>query len=169
MQRLWTTVTMAAWLGYCAVEAFMRGSSAFAGAIAGPPPGSAASWMTEIVAQEVVASVLLAIAGALAAAIFLLHARSGRRATAEWLGMSALALATLVLVSTAGPGPEGAASMVFMMLAASVLAVAIDRLITVEEDEDDLASFEAGIAAVAQAMARQTRLYTPPHVDRFRR
>ena len=63
-------------------------------------------------------------------------------------------------------GEDVSGTVIVILLAASGLAIAVDRLITIEEDEDDLPAFEAGFAAIAEAMARQTRLYTPPRDDR---
>jgi hypothetical protein len=171
MQRLLTTVTLAAWSGYGAVSAATHGVEAFASARAGMAGAPLSAWLPRFVVDEAIATSFLAVAGLFGAALFLLHAAGGRRAVAaaERLSLCALALVGLMLFAGTGPvaGPPVSAVTLILLLAASVAALALDRLITPDEEEAfDLDTFEAGIAAVAEAMARQTRLYTPQRDDR---
>lgn len=174
MQRLLTTVTLAAWFGYCAVSALTHGFAAFVTARAGMAAGTMSDWLPSFVVDEAIATSFLAIAGLFGAALFLLHVTKGRRAVliAERLSLGALCLAGLMLFAGSGPvaGPTVSTMTLALILAASGAMLALDRLITTQEEEEiDLESFEAGIAAVAEAMARQTRLYTPAHQARPRR
>jgi hypothetical protein len=174
MQRLLTTVTCAAWLGYCAVAAFRHGAAMLVAAREGLDTRSMPSALSSFATHEAVATGFLAIAGLFGAALFLVHVRQGRRAVvaAERLSLAALAASGLMLWFGAGPvgGPPMTTATLVLVLMASALALALDRLIAVDEEEDsNLESFEAGIAAVAEAMARQTRLYTPQHDEPARR
>jgi hypothetical protein len=166
MQRLLTTVTLAAWLGYCAVSAGTLAAGAFAVA----RDGRAAETLPAFIAAEIAATGFLAMAGLFGAALFLLHVTQGARAVAiaEGVSLGALALSGLFLLLGAGPaGPPASATTTVFMVLASVLAVLVDRAITVDEEEEgDWESFDAGLAAVTEAMVRQTRLYTPPYDER---
>ncbi|GGD25620.1 hypothetical protein [Aureimonas glaciei] len=167
MQRLLTTVTLAAWLGYCAVSAGTLAAGAFAVA----RDGGAAETLPAFIAAEIAATGFLAMAGLFGAALFLLHVTQGARAVAiaEGVSLGALALSGLFLLLGAGPaGPPASATTTVFMVLASVLAVLVDRAITVDEEEEegDWESFDAGLAAVTEAMVRQTRLYTPPYNER---
>lgn len=167
MPRLLTTVTLAAWLGYCAVSAGTLAAGAFAVAL----DGGVAETLPAFVAAEIAATGFLAMAGLFGAALFLLHVAQGARAVvvAQGLSLGALALSGLFLLLGAGPaGPPASSTTTILVILASVLAVLIDRLIAVddEEEEGDWESIDAGLAAVTEAMVRQTRLYTPPYDER---
>lgn len=169
MQRLLTTVTLSAWLGYCAVSAYTLSAEAFAVMRDGSGTGAAPAWLSTFVGDEVGATSFLALAGLFGAALYLLHVTQGRRAVAaaEKLSLGALGLTGLLLLVGAGAVAGPSVSTTVLLLLASASALLVDRLITVDEEEEvDLDAFDAGLAAVAEAMARQTRLYTPQYDER---
>ncbi|BDA84484.1 hypothetical protein Sa4125_20260 [Aureimonas sp. SA4125] len=174
MPRMMTTVTLACWLGYCAVASLTSGFAALDGAMGSSLPMSflaPSSLPASFVGDVSGAAALLAVAALLAFALFTLHAEKDRQAIAraEWLGIGGLVLATVAILTGAGHSHPVSDSTAIALLAVSIMAIAVDRLITVEEEEEDKEAFEAGIAAISQAMARQTQLYTPSHLDRSRR
>lgn len=185
MQRLATTVAIAAWIGFLGVFSIELGVDAIAPDVL--VAVSAMSWPAALSVQIsgigailsalapsvelAVAAVCLAIVALLVRSLFLLHAP--RRAnivrgeTLALAGIGCVALLAGAAQVTAVPllpiDLEG--GLVWLALALTLAAIGFDRLVAIEtiEERDEDAEFHAGIVALAERMGRQTALYTTPH------
>lgn len=156
MPRLPSTFALAGWLGFVATSGLMLAAS-------DPSLGRPAT--DALAAAELVTAATLALALACVNG-----RRRDRRALGERLGLAAFASIALVAAVASVSGlqafPAGTAPGPFWtFLVLGVLAIGFDRVVTEERLEDDGAAFEAGITAIAEAMARQTHRY-PLRPDR---
>jgi peptidoglycan/LPS O-acetylase OafA/YrhL len=161
MRRLPTNFTLAGWAGFLLVAALHLAAAPMLpiSAGAGNPSGIDPAALLHPVDGRFVL-LLVAAAPMLAALLLLNEGRTDRRALGERLAVAGLGLAA-VLVMAAGPAlvdvdPRGLAF--WAVFGASLLAIVFDHLVT-DESPDDEADFRAGIALIAQGMARQTLLY----------
>lgn len=166
MPRLPSTFALSGWLGFVASSAVMLAirHSPFGGAANVPAPALSS---TSLSADGPLISADLAVGVLLVTSLVFLHGKRPRRRSAgERLGLVALgSIAVLALVAAAGgwhPFPAGHTTAPFWtFLVIAALAIAFDRLVAEEPGEDDGDAFEAGVKCIAEAMARQTRLYAP--------
>ncbi|KQT60429.1 MULTISPECIES: hypothetical protein [unclassified Aureimonas] len=187
MQRLATTVAIAAWIGFLGVFSVELAANALApgllAAVASYP------WPQEVSAQFggvgaflghlppagelAVSAACLVIVGLFARSLILLHARdASNRAGGELSALVALAaVAVLAGASQLTTLPllpiDTSGGLVWLAIALSIAAVVFDRLVVVEPAESDAAEaeFEAGLSALAQRMGRQAALYSWPEQE----
>lgn len=156
MPRLPSTFALAGWLGFVATSGLMLAASDLS--FSRP-------------ATDALAAAELTIAATFALALACVNGnRRDGRALGERLGLAAFGSIALVAAVASVCGlqafPAGTAPGPFWaLLVLGALTIGFDRVVTEERSKDDGAAFEAGIAAIARAMARQTHLY-PLRPDR---
>jgi hypothetical protein len=182
MKRLATSIAAAAWAGFLGVFAAELGLDlALPAGLAGV---DTAAWPVAVTAhfdgigqalaslgpssKFGLAAISLALTGLFADGLLRLQRRGSsgavvaeRRLAAGLGGIAVLALAAQTSGLPLLPIDLGG-GLVWVALAASAVAILFDRLVDVGGDEDE-AEFEAGISAIAESLARQTRLYTRSH------
>ena len=167
MRRLPSTLALASWMGFLAVSATMRlaGTSetllVHADALRQLRLADPSTLFSRL---DLTSLLLFGIASMLGCALYLLNeARTDRRYIGEGIGFCALGLVAVMAVApgtTVFSVDTGSAGF-WGLLICSLVAIGFDRLIT-DEAPDDEEEFRAGMAFIAQAMARQTHLYSGP-------
>jgi hypothetical protein len=185
MKRLATSIATAAWIGFLGVFCIELLADVAVPDLA--TSLSVASWPPELTAQfdgigpvlEALgtpaklgmAAVCLGLVALFASALYLLNTpRGDDPAKAEKrLGSALVSVALLALAAQISGQPllpiDLGGGLVWLAVTLSVIAVLFDRLVDTQETDDE-AEFHAGITAMAERMARQTRLYTQPDTSR---
>lgn len=162
MRRFPTNLTLAGWTGFLFVTAVQLAAAPGCPVLGGVGADLAAIDPAALLRPVDGRFVLLLLAAApmIAALLLLNEERTDRRGLGTRLAFAGLGV-TAFLVMAAGPAlidvdPRG--GVFWAVFGASLLAIVFDQRVT-DESPDDEAEFRAGIAVIAQGMARQTFLY----------
>lgn len=186
MQRLATTVAIAAWIGFLGIFALLAAASALApdlivAAAAMPWPQAVQAEFGGLdrllvglpaAAALPVAVTCLALVLLFARGLVLLHsggrAKAARGETAALVGLALVAVLAGAVQLTGVPllPIDPAGGLVWLAVALSVAAVTFDRLVAVDSAEEERAEadFQASLRVLAERMGRQAALYTMPEI-----
>ncbi|KQT48829.1 hypothetical protein ASG43_08270 [Aureimonas sp. Leaf454] len=182
MKRLATSTAAAAWMGFLGVfAAELLLDASLSGGLAASASGRWPVWIASHFDglgpmleplngsfQPLLALVCATLAIVFASGLHVIHrSRAADPGRAETLIGGGLAGVAILAVAARASGlpilpVEPGSSLVWVALALSAVALLFDRLVDTGDAQDDR-EFEASVSAIADSLARQTRLYTPSH------